>query len=125
MSYGNTNVSIVVDMNANATSKVSKVRYDPDKPHEKIVKLDCQPVQNVAGGVQTQAILTVMYNLPQAVGLWQSWNFFLLPAGVPGVAQVNKQDHDSCIISRHHIPKGAEKPSKKLVGVPMSTVQHP
>ena len=56
MSYSNTNVSIVVDMNANATSKVSKVRYDPDKPHEKIVKLDYQPVQNVAGGVQTQAI---------------------------------------------------------------------
>ena len=59
-----------------------------------------------------------MYNLPQAVGLWQSWNFFLLLAGVPSVAQVNKQDHDSCIISGHHIPKGAEKPNKKLVGVP-------
>ena len=56
MSYSNTNVSIVVDMNANATSKVSKVWYDPDKPHEKIVKLDYQPVQNVAEGVQTQAI---------------------------------------------------------------------
>ena len=56
-----------------------------------------------------------MYNLPQAV--WQSWIFFLLLAGVPSVARVNKQDHDSCIISGHHIPKGAEKPSKKLVGI--------
>ena len=83
MSYSNTNVSIVVNMNANATSKVSNVRYDPDKPHEKIVKLDCQPVRNVAGGVQTQAILTVMYNLPQAVGLWQSWNFSYYQLGCP------------------------------------------
>ena len=44
-------------------------------------------------------------------------DFFLLLAGVPSVARVNKQDHDSCIISGHHTPKGAEKPSKKLVGV--------
>ena len=56
MKQCHTNVSIVVDMNTNVTSKVSKVRYDPDKPHEKIVKLDYQPVQNVAEGVQTQAI---------------------------------------------------------------------
>ena len=103
-------------MNTNVTSKVSKVRYDPDKPHEKIVKLDYQPVQNVAEGTCANPG-NLNCHVQFATSSMAKLDFFLLLAGAPSVARVNKQDHDSCIISGHHIPKGAEKPSKKLVGV--------